>query len=326
MQVRHIVVGRAVVLDGHGSAFRIVCEVHHCRVIVGGFHQLTAKVDIVVGIGSVGATDSQTVRIVGVCPGGAAIRDGSQFPSVFPLHRPPGAIVIAGGVTHAVVADGLTVVLRQQVAPGGIAVGIGDGVGGGAHGAGSVGIFLPGFDIATIVVGPDGSLAGGLVILPNQLVGRIVDIPCGMGAIADGEDVAVIIIGIGIGNIMVSVGGAAELGYQGGSLIGIGTEIGIILRQHMLAIAVGMLRVLLRDPAEGIVGIASSGIFLPDSGDPVIIIVGEVGIAGVSVDDFPDFGQIAVPFILYGTFHPTAREKAQESEDSWASSYNYGFG
>ena len=45
-------------------------------------------------------------------------------------------------------------------------------------------------------------IAAGLVILPHQLVGAVVDIAGGIGAVADRLDVAVLIVGVGIGLVV----------------------------------------------------------------------------------------------------------------------------
>ena len=38
-----------------------------------------------------------------------------------------------------------------------------------------------------------------LVIFPNQLVGTVVDIACGIRAVTDTQDIAVIVVGIAVG-------------------------------------------------------------------------------------------------------------------------------
>ena len=204
------------------------------------------------------------------------------------------------GVAHAVVGDGLAVVFRQQVAPGSIAVGIGDGIRSGTHGSGGVGIFLPGFDVAAVVVIPAGGLTRSLVILPGQLIGGIIGIGGGVGAVADGADVAVVIIGIGVGNIIIAVRGAAVLGHLAGSFAGTGRRVGQGFRQDVSVVTGGMLRVLLGNSAEGIVGIVSLGILLLDSGDPVIAVVGKIGVADIIIDLLTDLGNIAVSIVGIG--------------------------
>ena len=49
----------------------------------------------------------------------------NKIPALGPAKGPTGAVVIAGGVADGIVGDGLAVVLRQQVAPGRIPVGVG---------------------------------------------------------------------------------------------------------------------------------------------------------------------------------------------------------
>ena len=62
----------------------------------------------------------------------------------------------------------------------------------------------------------------GLVVLPQQLVGTVVDIAGSMGAVGDAEDIPVIIVGIGIGNI-VAVGIYGVSRYLGTGLSCTGT-------------------------------------------------------------------------------------------------------
>ena len=47
-----------------------------------------------------------------------------------------------------------------------------------------------------------------LVILPYKLIGRIVFVACGIGAVADRENVAVFVVGVGIPIILADLPGA----------------------------------------------------------------------------------------------------------------------
>ena len=72
--------------------------------------------------------------------------------------------------------DGFSIQLGQQVAPVAVAVGVGDGVQHFAQASRGVGIFLAGLDIARVVILPHPGLAQLLVVLPDELVGGVIDI------------------------------------------------------------------------------------------------------------------------------------------------------
>ena len=57
--------------------------------------------------------------------------------------------------------------------------------------AGGIGVLVIGSDIARGVVGPGPGLPCHLVILPDQLIGRIVGVGRSTRAVADGEDIAI---------------------------------------------------------------------------------------------------------------------------------------
>ena len=87
-------------------------------------HELTIGVVVMVDQVSGGLGQPQTLGIVGVGDRGSAVGCGSQLPALLPIHRPPGAVVVAGGVARTVVGDALPVVSREQIAPVGIAVSV----------------------------------------------------------------------------------------------------------------------------------------------------------------------------------------------------------
>jgi hypothetical protein len=71
--------------------------------------------------------------------------------------------------------------LCQQVAPAAVTIGIADRVGGSSQRPRGIGILFAAFDIARIVVCPDMGKAACLVILPGQLVGRVVGVAVNRG-------------------------------------------------------------------------------------------------------------------------------------------------
>ena len=106
----------------------------------------------------------------------------------------PGAVVER--IADFVVSNLYTVVGCQQVAPFTVIVGVEDlrDLGGGI-GVLSVRVDRTAEDIARIVIGPGGCESRGTVMLPDQLVGRIVQVVVDVGALQRIGDVAVGIAG-----------------------------------------------------------------------------------------------------------------------------------
>ena len=185
--------------------------IHNGNDVIG---QVTVVVEIGMGLAVVGPghgfADPHSVGIVGVRHRCCAVGHGCQLSAVLPSVGPR---AVVGRIAGVIMLNGNTVVGHQQVAPVTVAVGVGDCIRRCAERPGGVGIFRPGGDVACVVVSPDMGEAAGLIVLPDQLVGAVVDVGRGVGAVADGQDVAVIIVGVGIGNIVVSV----TLGTVGGN-------------------------------------------------------------------------------------------------------------
>lgn len=83
----------------------------------------------------------------------------------------PGAV--GEHIANGIAGDGLTVVTRQQIAPGGVAIAVVNGALYGTQSARCVGILLAAGDIAPVVISPNPGLACRLVVLPGQMVGRV---------------------------------------------------------------------------------------------------------------------------------------------------------
>ena len=205
------VVELVVVIDHrHGGTGGIVGEVHSMP-IHGHVGQLVPGVGILVGALAVGPLGPQAVSVVGKLP----LLRGTQ-----PDHRGqlsamlPGVIpdVVGQRIADLVIADDPAVVYLQLISPFGIIQ---------IFCLGSVvcryivvRVNCPGQNITGIVIGPDRGGASLLVILPDQLIGRIVGIAGGISAVTDASDVAVLIVGVGIG---LSV--AADLNGDTGYLV-----------------------------------------------------------------------------------------------------------
>ena len=76
---------------------------------------------------------------------------------------------VAQGIADSVVGNGRAVVGGQQVAPLGIAIGIGYHSGGRAQLPGDIGVLAPGKDVACVVICPGVGKAARLIVLPDEL-------------------------------------------------------------------------------------------------------------------------------------------------------------
>lgn len=102
-------------------------------------------------------------------------------------------------IANDVTGDGLAIIAGQQIAPGRIVEGIIDCTLHRTQCAGGVGIFLFARNIASVIIGPDPGLACGLIILSGQLVGGVIFVGSGIGAVTYGDDIAVGIVVVHLG-------------------------------------------------------------------------------------------------------------------------------
>ena len=94
-----------------------------------------------------------------------------------------GALPVGEHIADSVVGDGTAIVACQQCAPGLALVGVDHRVGGCSQCSGSIRILLPAGDITAGIVSPGVGVITCLVILPDQLVGRIVFVTGGMRSV-----------------------------------------------------------------------------------------------------------------------------------------------
>ena len=137
-----------------------------------------------------------------------------------------------------------------------------------------------------------------LVILPEQLVSAVIDIACSICAIRDAQDVAVIVIGVGVSNIVVGgfVMYRRHLTAGGGS----GGRSKGIIRLEDLGLLMGDYRGAYS--VEQIVGVRSYAVALAVGFDPVVIIVGELGVVvSCSGDILVDIAHLVI--VIVGIAH-----------------------
>ena len=145
--------------------------------------------------------------------------------------------------------------------------------------------------VARVVVGVDPGSARGLVVLTNQLVGRIVAIGVALGVVAEIGNVTVAVIAVVIVNIPAGAG-IADLANLIGRLAGGVGLIEIGLRQYCCT---AVFRYLLIDPPIGIIGVVFGDVVsgavgivatIGYTGDPIIVIVGILRGTGTAVYGF----------------------------------------
>ncbi len=115
----------------------------------------------------------------------------------------PGAVVqrvanvIMGDIVGSFCAARIGNILGQQIAPVGVAIGIGYSAGRRARfRCCGIAVFLPAGDVAGVVIAPRPGLVCRLVVLTDQLVGRVVDVGGGVAAYRYCENISVVIVGM----------------------------------------------------------------------------------------------------------------------------------
>jgi len=97
-----------------------------------------------------------------------------------------GPSAVGQGIAYGIVGNGLSIIAGEQVTPTkAVAVGVSDSVCRRKvlYTAGSISIFLPVENVTAVVILPDMGKATGLVILPDELIGRVIHITGGIRAI-----------------------------------------------------------------------------------------------------------------------------------------------
>ena len=160
LHVVEIIIQRVPVGEAHPLACTVVEEQHGG--VPGLLGQDLAAIEEKLRLGAVhclGRADAVGVILITI--GVAAVGDLRQLP---PLPAVAGAIV-AGHVADGVMADRLAVVLRQQVAPAAVAVGVGFGLQNLAQGTGCIGVPLYRQNVPSLTVGVDEGGVLGLAVV-----------------------------------------------------------------------------------------------------------------------------------------------------------------
>ena len=113
---------------------------------------------------------ADAVGVVLIAVGVAAVGDFPQLPA----HPGVAGAVVAGHVADGIVADRLTVVLRQQVRPAAVAIGVGFGLQNLAQGTGCIGVPLDRQDVPGLAVGVDEGGVLDIAVVAGELVFLVV--------------------------------------------------------------------------------------------------------------------------------------------------------
>jgi len=201
--------------------------------------------------------------------------------------------VYALRVADLVISDRSAVVGSQQIAPGFIPVGIIDG----DRLTPSIvfpSFLSPGQNIARVIVGPAMAVSA-CFFLPDQLVGAVVGVTDGVGAIGNTCDVAVFVIGVGVFCCCSAYGDGMLLDLcRGGCAVRLALE-GVAVR---LDRGLAVLGYLLGTSAKAIVGVSYRGIAGGGGDDPVIIVVAILGGGFRAVYGLFYLGQVVLDIVF----------------------------
>ena len=158
-------------------------------------HQLVTQIMVIIRRAVDGLRDAPAVGIVAV----GDIRPGLAHPrelaAMLPCIRPR---AVAQEVADLVRRQTLAVDAREQVAPRGVVVAIGNGTHRRAEGSGGVVILRFALDVPAVIVGIRPRLPRRLIVLPHQLVEAVVGIGRRALAVGDRRDVPARVVGVGI--------------------------------------------------------------------------------------------------------------------------------
>ena len=177
------VVGKVNILD---DLICLAFVVHHPHL-----GQLVAVIDVITGCGSLRARGTHTVCVIGVGERAIILFQLLQLSALLP------GVILNGGtggcihdlvrIADAVIGNGVSrsagFVAGQQIAPVGVIVPIIRGGGDSSQTVGRIGITLGLVNVTGVVISPGLGISLYLVILPDQLIGGVIDIGSGFGAV-----------------------------------------------------------------------------------------------------------------------------------------------
>jgi len=110
-----------------------------------------------------------------------------------------GACAVREHIAYGIIGNITAVEGGQQIAPLCIIIPISFGGCRCSRSAGGISVFIGSQNIARIIVCPCAGIVQRLIILPDQLVLAVIDIRGSLTALADSQNVAVVIVGVGVG-------------------------------------------------------------------------------------------------------------------------------
>ena len=193
LRVLDVEVLRAVVVHGQ-RAGRVVGKVQLIAT-PRQLHQLVAQIMVIVRRAVDGLRDALAVGIVAV----GDIHPGLAHPrELAPVLPCVGPRAVAEKIAERIRCQALPADAREQIAPRGVVVAIGNGTHRCAETSGGVGILRLALDVPAAVVGIRPRLPSRLIVLAHELVEAVVGVGRRALAVGDGRDVPARVVGVGI--------------------------------------------------------------------------------------------------------------------------------
>jgi hypothetical protein len=195
----HIAVHRAVVLHLCRPVLPVVVEVQGMAACDRHVHDVIAAEHIIRHRAAALLLHPQAVGVVLVLHRAAAVGLAGQLPARLPGIGPPGVGGdVADGVADHGIGDTVDHAGGQLVLPVGVPILIVLRMVGRAQGAGGIAVALFVLDITAAVILISPALVIGLIVHPDKLAQRVVDIADGLPFVDSGCNIAVVIVGIAV--------------------------------------------------------------------------------------------------------------------------------
>ena len=158
-------------------------------------HQLVAQIMVIVRRAVNGFRDAPAVGIVAIGNTRPGLAHPRELAAMLPCVRPR---AVAQEVADLVRRQALPADAREQVAPRGVVVAIGNGAHRRAETSGRIGVLRLAPDVAAVIVGIRPRLSRRLIVLAHELVEAVVGVGRRAPAVGDGRDVPARVVGVGI--------------------------------------------------------------------------------------------------------------------------------